>query len=69
MAYLHSGLCEVNSVGQLFSCEDVRIVSFLKNLLQLTELVAGECCTITPFLFVFPICQGGREGVIEGWRE
>ena len=70
MAYLHPGLCEVNSVGQLFSCEHVRIVSLLKHLLQLTELVASECCTIAPFLFVLPICQHrGREEGREGGRE
>ncbi len=69
MAYLHSSLSEIHSLSQVFPGEHVRIVGLLKYLLQFPQLVASECCSITPlFLHLIRIiaCNHVRYIIISG---
>ena len=66
-ANLHPCLCELHSLSQVLTCEDVRIVRLLKDSLQLLQLQAGERGAIAPLLVVLEtLCKG--EGQLDGCR-
>lgn len=48
--YLHSGLCEIDSTGQILSHEGVRVVRPLEHSLQRLQLAAVERGPVPPLL-------------------
>lgn len=57
-SHLYSSFCEVDSHGQIFPHEDVRIVSLGEGSLQLLQLVAGERGAESPLLSLHRLSVG-----------